>query len=71
MSTSLYNTVPSQPEHPGYLMAQNRALYGLPRPEMTTRPKQAMPFAARSAHQRWSVDLRYIDMQTIDADPVY
>jgi len=55
----------------GYLMAQNRALYGLPRREKTTRLKQAMPLAARYAHQYWSVDLRYIDMRTIDADPVY
>lgn len=55
----------------GYLMAQNRALYGLPRPEKTARPKRAMPFAARYPHQYWSVDLRYIDMHRLDADPVY
>lgn len=30
-----------------------------------------MPFAARYPHQFWSVDLRYIDMHRIDADPVY
>jgi putative transposase len=55
----------------GYIMAQNRALYGLPRPEKTARPPRAMPFAARYPHQYWSVDLRYIDMHRLDADPVY
>ena len=55
----------------GYIMAQNRALYGLPRREKRTRPKQTMPFAAHAAHRYWSVDLRYIDMHRIDADPVY
>jgi transposase len=55
----------------GYIMAQNRVLYGLPRREKQPRPKQAMPFAARYAHQYWSVDLRYIDMHRLDADPVY
>ena len=55
----------------GYIMAQNRALYGLPRLEKAARPPKKMPFAARYPHQYWSVDLRYIDMHRIDADPVY
>jgi len=55
----------------GYIMAQNRALHGLPRREKTPRPPRAMPFAARYPHQYWSVDLRYIDMHRLDADPVY
>jgi transposase InsO family protein len=55
----------------GYIMAQNRALYGVPRPEQAPRPPRAMPFAARYPHQYWSVDLRYIDMQRIDSDKVY
>ena len=55
----------------GYIMAQHRALYGLPRPEKTPRPPRKMPFTARSPHQYWSVDLRYIDMHRLDADPVY
>ena len=56
----------------GYIMAQNRALYGLPRRETPPpRPPLPMPFAARYPHQYWSVDLRYIDMHRLDADPVY
>jgi hypothetical protein len=34
------------------------------------KPK-AMPYAACKRHQYWSVDLRYIDVHHIDADPVY
>jgi len=30
-----------------------------------------MPFAAQYRHQYWTVDLRYIDMHTVDGDPVY
>ena len=56
----------------GYIMAQNRVLYGLLRPEKKpSLPPRKMPFAARYPHQYWSVDLRYIDMHHLDADPVY
>src|SRR5579859_5603122 len=54
----------------GYIMAQNRALYGLPRREpKTPRPPQPMPFAARFPHQYWSVDLRYTPGQMMVALP--
>ncbi len=55
----------------GSIMAHNRALYDLPRPEKTPRAPQVMPYTTRFPHQYWSVDLRYIDMHQLDADPVY
>lgn len=55
----------------GRILALNRAVYGLPGPEKAPRPPKKMPFAARYRHQYWTVDLRYIDMHTIDTDPVY
>jgi putative transposase len=55
----------------GRILAHNRAVYGLPGPEKQPHPPKKMPFAARYRHQYWTVDLRYIDMHHIDADPVY
>ena len=55
----------------GRILAHNRAVYGLPGPEKLPHTPKKMPFAARSRHQYWTVDLRYIDMQTVDQDPVY
>ena len=55
----------------GRILAHNRALYGLPGPEKQPRTPKKMPFAARYRHQYWTVDLRYIDMHQIDADPIY
>jgi hypothetical protein len=55
----------------GRILAHNRAVYGLPGPEKQEKTPKKMPFAARYRHQYWTVDLRYIDMHTIDGDPVY
>jgi len=55
----------------GRILAHNRAVYGLPGPEKLPHTPKQMPFAARYRHQYWTVDLRYIDMHTIDGDPVY
>jgi len=55
----------------GRILAHNRAVYGLPGPEKLPKTAKKMPFAPRYRHQYWTVDLRYIDMHTIDADPVY
>ncbi len=35
----------------GSIMAHNRALYGLPRPEKTPRAPQVMPYTTRFPHQ--------------------
>jgi len=55
----------------GRILAHNRAVYGMAGPEKLPHTPKAMPFAARSRHQYWTVDLRYIDMHTVDGDPVY
>ena len=55
----------------GRILAHNRAVYGLPGPAKQPRPPKPMPFRARYRHQYWTVDLRYLDMHHIDADPVY
>jgi transposase len=55
----------------GRILQANRALYGLPGPEKQVKTPKPMPYAAQRRHQYWSVDLRYIDVHRIDADPVY
>ena len=57
----------------GRIMAKNRDLYGIERPEKEEQPKKAMPFAAVRAHQYWSVDISYIEEHQVpDVDgPLY
>jgi transposase len=55
----------------GRILQANRALYGLPGPEKRSKTPKPMPYAAQRRHQYWSVDLRYIDVHRVDADPVY
>jgi transposase len=45
----------------GRILAINRALYGLPKPERGPRETKPMPFKAVRRHQYWTVDVRYID----------
>lgn len=45
----------------GRILALNRKLYGLPKPEPTSREAKPMPFKAVRRHQYWSADIRYID----------
>ncbi len=45
----------------GRILARNRELYGLPKPERTSKDPKLMPFAASYRHEYWSVDIRYID----------
>ncbi len=45
----------------GQILARNRELYGLPKPERTAKEPKPMPFAATHRHEYWSVDIRYID----------
>ena len=45
----------------GRILALNRTLYGLPKPERSPREAQPMPFKAARRHQYWSADIRYLD----------
>ncbi len=45
----------------GRILALNRALYGLPKPERAPREPKPMPFAAQRRHQYWTADIRYLD----------
>ncbi|MDQ5826908.1 MAG: helix-turn-helix domain-containing protein [Chloroflexota bacterium] len=51
------------PRTVGRMLALNRALYNLPRPQRQPRTKKSMPFRAGYRHQFWTVDLRYVDHQ--------
>jgi transposase len=45
----------------GRILALNRKLYGLPKPEPVPRDPKSMPFKAARRHQYWSADIRYLD----------
>ena len=45
----------------GRILALNRKLYGLPKPERAAREPRPMPFRAGRRHQYWSADIRYLD----------
>jgi transposase len=45
----------------GRILALNRTLYGLPKPEPVPRDPKPMPFKAARRHQYWSADIRYLD----------
>lgn len=45
----------------GRILALNRKLYGLPKPERVPRETKPMPFKAVRRHQFWSADIRYLD----------
>ncbi len=45
----------------GRILALNRKLYGLPKPERGEREPKSMPFAASRRHEYWTVDIRYLD----------
>ena len=45
----------------GRILALNRTLSGLPKPEPVPREPQPMPFQAVRRHQSWSADIRYLD----------
>ncbi len=56
----------------GRILAINRKLYGLPKPERVPREPKSMPFAAVRRHQYWTVDIRYIEDHALESDkPVY
>jgi len=45
----------------GRILALNRHLYGLPKPERAPREPRPMPFKAGRRHQYWSADIRDLD----------
>jgi hypothetical protein len=45
----------------GRILALNRSLYVLPKPECVPRKLKPMPFKAVRRHQYWSADIRYVD----------
>ena len=55
----------------GRLLALNRQLYGLPKPDRSPLEKRAMPFAASKRHEYWSVDIRYLDTPNYGGGQVY
>lgn len=52
----------------GRILARNRVLYGLDKPQRSLRPKKAMPFHAAKRHEYWSIDIRSIEQHQLD-DP--
>jgi putative transposase len=56
----------------GRILAANRQLYGLEKPNRQPRAKLEMPFKAVRRHQFWSCDVRYIEEHLLpDPRPVY
>src|SRR5258708_9045177 len=56
----------------GRIMAANRQLYGVEKPQRQPRAKLEMPFKAERRHQYWSADIRYIEEHLLpDPKPVY
>src|SRR2546421_1905531 len=56
----------------GRIMAANRQLYGLEKPQHQPRAKLEMPFKASHRHEFWSADIRYIEEHLLpDPRPVY
>jgi transposase len=55
----------------GRVLALNRQLYGLPKPDRSPPEKRAMPFAASKRHEYWSVDIRYLDTPNYGGGQVY
>jgi putative transposase len=54
------------------IMAANRQLYGIEKPQRQSRPKLEMPFKATRRHEYWSCDVRYIEEHLLpDPKPVY
>lgn len=43
------------------IMARNRKLYGLPKPDLKPRERKLLPFSPQRRHQYWFCDIRYID----------
>jgi putative transposase len=55
----------------GRIMAINRRVYGLKKPDGSAKAAKEMPFRASRRHQYWSTDIRYIDHGLPDTGNVY
>ncbi len=55
----------------GRIMAINRRVYGLKKPDGSQQAPKNMPFRASRRHQYWSTDIRYIDHSLPDVGNVY
>jgi len=56
----------------GRIMAANRQLYGIEKPQHQPRAKLEMPFKASRRHEFWSCDIRYIEEHLLpNPKPVY
>jgi putative transposase len=55
----------------GRILALNRELYGLGKPEPERKEPKEHPFKAQRRHQYWTVDIRYIDAPLVSAKQVY
>jgi transposase len=56
----------------GRIMAANRQLYVIEKPQRDGRDKLEMPFKASRRHEFWSCDIRYIEEHLLpDPKPVY
>ena len=55
----------------GRIMAINRRVYGLKKPDGTEQAPKNMPFRASRRHQYWSTDIRYVDHRIPDVGNVY
>jgi putative transposase len=55
----------------GRIMAINRRVYGLKKPDSRAKAPKDMPFRAARRHQFWSTDIRYIDHGLPDTGNVY
>jgi putative transposase len=49
----------------GRIMAENRRLYGIHPPQRDTHKPKPHPFKATSRHERWCLDIRYIEKHRI------
>jgi putative transposase len=55
----------------GRILALNRKLYQLRGPQTQPRELKEMPFKVTRRHQYWTVDIRYLDMHTLDGGMIY
>jgi transposase len=56
----------------GRILASNRALYGLNKPQRSSTSKREMPYKAAKRHEFWSIDIRYIEHHRLaNRKPVY
>ena len=53
------------------ILQLNRNLYGMKGPQKEPHTPKTMPFQAARRHERWTVDIRYIEDHLLGPDPIY